>query len=158
AEWLLRAAERGKEVDPARQQRALVMIHRQTEHLSRLMTQLLETTRLDAGHLYMDLAIADLTPLVQHVVEQAQAQTDQRATVVTAPAALRAPVDPFRFEQVLTNLLGNAIKYSPDGGQIDVELGEPRPGIVRLAVRDWGLGVPEDQRERIFERFYQAHL
>jgi PAS domain S-box-containing protein len=158
ADWVLRAADRGKDLDPERQHRALVMIHRQTEHLSRLITQLLETTRLEAGHLYMDLQIADLTPLIHHVVEQAQAQSDEHAIVVSAPPTLRATVDPFRFEQVVTNLLANAIKYSPDGGQIDVELAEPRPGIVRLRVRDRGLGVPLEEQERIFERFYQAHL
>ncbi len=59
---------------------------------------------------------------------------------------------------MVTNLVGNAIKYSPDGGKVEVELAEPRPGIVRLTVRDRGLGVPPDQQERIFERFYQAHL
>src|SRR5204862_8358071 len=60
------------------------------------------------------------------------------------------------IEQVRANLLGNAIKYSPRGGAIDVEVAAPAPETVRLAVRDHGQGIPESRRERIFDRFYQA--
>jgi signal transduction histidine kinase len=66
-------------------------------------------------------------------------------------------VDPFRFEQVVTNLLDNAIKYSPDGGRIDVELTQPTPERARLTVRDRGIGIPSDQQAQIFDRYHQAH-
>ena len=66
-------------------------------------------------------------------------------------------VDPLRFEQVISNLVNNAIKYSPDGGPIDVEVGPDGPGQVSLIVRDHGLGIPPDRREHLFDRFYQAH-
>ena len=66
-------------------------------------------------------------------------------------------VDAFRFEQVITNLLDNAIKYSPEGGPIEVELTQPAPDRVRIAVRDHGIGIPAGQEARIFERFFQAH-
>ena len=67
-------------------------------------------------------------------------------------------VDPLRLEQVLSNLVGNAIKYSPDGGPIALTLAvDPGGATVRLAVRDWGLGIPEERRAHIFDRFYQAH-
>jgi PAS domain S-box-containing protein len=157
SEWLLRLAERGEEPDRARQRRALAMINRQSQNLSRLVTQLLEVVRLDAGRLEIERHEEDLVPLVRRIVEQAQSLTDRHELVLTAPAGLRASVDAFRFEQVVTNLLDNAIKYSPDGGPIEVELLEPRAGSVQLAVRDHGIGVPRGQRAEIFERFHQAH-
>jgi signal transduction histidine kinase len=66
-------------------------------------------------------------------------------------------VDPVYFEQVLTNLVDNAIKYSPDGGGIEVDLRHVDPRRVRLSVRDHGIGIPPEHRARIFDRFYQAH-
>ena len=61
------------------------------------------------------------------------------------------------MEQVVTNLLDNAIKFSPSGGTIEVEVSAPTPDTVRLAVSDPGIGIPPDRRARIFQRFYQAH-
>ncbi len=58
---------------------------------------------------------------------------------------------------MVANLLDNAIKYSPDGGRIEVEVALPTPETLRLAVRDYGTGIPPDQREGLFDRFYQAH-
>ena len=69
---------------------------------------------------------------------------------------LEADVDALRFEQVVTNLVTNAIKYSPAGGAIEVILRVAGRNI-EFSVRDHGLGVPPEKRERIFERFYQAH-
>ena len=88
----------------------------------------------------------------------ATASGDGRHRVtLEAPSALAAEADPLRLEQVLTNPLDNAIKYSPEGGAIRVALSCPRDGWVELAVRDWGLGIPAQRRGRIFERFFQAH-
>ena len=58
---------------------------------------------------------------------------------------------------MLINLVDNAVKYSPDGGPIRVELGTPAPETIRLTVTDQGLGIPPEHRARLFERFYQAH-
>jgi signal transduction histidine kinase len=77
--------------------------------------------------------------------------------IVTAAPDLHAAVDAFRFEQVVTNLLDNAMKYSPDGGRIDVELAQPQPDRIVLSVRDHGIGIPPGQEARIFERFFQGH-
>jgi signal transduction histidine kinase len=73
------------------------------------------------------------------------------------PGPVTVDIDPLRIEQVVTNLVDNAIKYSPDGGQIDVELSVESSESVRLAVRDHGIGIPPEHRSRIFSRFYQAH-
>jgi signal transduction histidine kinase len=68
-----------------------------------------------------------------------------------------ARVDPLRIEQVLINLLDNAIKYSPEGGAILIELSADAQQKVRLVVTDHGIGIPAEYREQIFNRFYQAH-
>jgi len=62
-----------------------------------------------------------------------------------------------RLEQVLTNLLDNAVKYGPDGGPVEVVLVRVGSDTVELSVRDRGLGIPAEKREQLFERFYQAH-
>jgi signal transduction histidine kinase len=69
---------------------------------------------------------------------------------------VHAQVDPLRLEQVLANLIDNAIKYSPDGGPIDVTLTAGGDEL-QIVVTDEGIGVPPEHRERIFDRFYQAH-
>jgi signal transduction histidine kinase len=80
-----------------------------------------------------------------------------RRTPVRAPRRLVAHVDPLRFEQVLTNLLDNAAKFSPRSESIEVELSETSLGMLRVAVTDRGPGIPPEGRAHIFDRFYQAH-
>jgi len=144
--------------DPARTQRALRNIETQTDKLNRLIGQLLDVSRLEGDRLELDREDADIARIVADVVTAARAQTSAHTLVVTAPPTVPARVDPLRLEQVLTNLLGNAIKYSPDGGRIDVTV-EPAPGgdVARVMVRDRGIGIPEEHRAHIFDRFYQAH-
>jgi PAS domain S-box-containing protein len=156
-QFLLRQLEKGASVDSAQLRRALLTIERQASRQSRLVTQLLETSRLERGRLVLDRCTENLTDLVAGVVDRMQVTTSLHQLVLSAPPRVLAVVDALRLEQVLTNLLDNAIKYSPDGGRIDVELSESGDETVRLAVRDRGLGISEEQRERIFDRFYQAH-
>jgi PAS domain S-box-containing protein len=156
AELLLRVSDRGEALDPARYRRAVHTINQQAQNLSRLVTQLLETSRLDSGRLDLDRKVEELTPLVRRAVEQAQLHTE-RHQLALAAADVCAPIDAFRFEQVVANLLDNAIKYSPDGEKIEVALTQPTPEWVRLTVRDHGLGIPPDEQPRVFERYFQAH-
>jgi PAS domain S-box-containing protein len=157
SEWLVRMADRGSQVAPAQQHRALVMIHRQAQNLSRLVTQLLEMSRLDADRLSLECQDENVTELLRRAVDQAQTLTDQHQLLLTAAPDVHATVDAFRFEQVVTNLLDNAMKYSPEGGPIEIALTLPAPDRVRLAVRDHGIGIPPGQEAVIFERFFQGH-
>jgi signal transduction histidine kinase len=100
----------------------------------------------------------DLATLVRRTVAAMQPPGEELAIAVDAPQTLPATVDPSGIEQVLTQLLDNAVRYSPDGGAISVSLTrdeENARAIVR--VRDHGLGIPPEQRSRLFERFFQAH-
>lgn len=157
AQLALRQLRRSGEIDPARIKRSVEVISGQANRLSMLLNQLLDVSRLEAGKLVIAPAPTDLTALVTGIVSVVQPSTDQHPIRLTAPAELSARVDPLRFEQVVTNLLDNAIKYSPAGGEIEVTLTQPAPDAVELTVRDHGLGIPSDQQGQIFERFYQAH-
>ena len=157
AQILLRQLNKHGTVDMAQLQTALTTIDTQSDKLSRLLTQLLDISRLESGRLVLDRVETDLAVLIRGVVEQAQRNTQRHEISVVAPETLVAHVDPLRIEQVLVNLLDNAVKYSPTGGPIRAELRVVAGRTVQFIVSDNGIGIPEDRRSRIFERFYQAH-
>lgn len=135
---------------------SLERIEEQTGRLSRLVHDLLDVARITRGRLELRVAEADLAVLVRQAVEAAQARTKRHVLSLRSPARLVATVDALRFEQVVANLLDNAIKYSPDGGVVEVELGRDDGGTVTLAVRDHGIGVRQEDRGRLFDQFYRA--
>lgn len=164
AQLLLRQMERGRPLDAERLQASLQVIDHQSEKLTHLVEQLLDVSRIQAGRLVLEPGPTDLGRLVREVVTAQQSVTTRHQLAVQAPASLPATVDALRLEQVLTNLIENALRYSPQGGMIDVQLtalaqdgasGVPRS--VQLLVRDHGIGVPAEHRPHIFDRFYQAH-
>ena len=157
ADLNLRRFNRDGEVGPGHIKQALETITTQAEKLGSLLNQLLDISRIETGKLSIERGRIDLSRLVGDVVAQAGARASQHHIRLTAPARLEVDVDGLRLEQVLINLLDNAIKYSPDGGAIDVVLDCIGPRAVELSVRDHGLGIPPDKRAQIFERFYQAH-
>ena len=157
AQVLIRHFEQGKPVDPPVLQRALHTVDYQSVKLVRLVSQLLDISRIEAGRLVLERTLVELVGLVRGLVDAARVSTGMHTVVLRAAPELFAFVDALRFEQVVVNLLDNAVKYSPAGTQIDVELAAPDRGTVRLAVRDRGIGIPPHQRHRIFDRFYQAH-
>ncbi|MGH2448887.1 MAG: ATP-binding protein [Chloroflexota bacterium] len=154
---LLRHFGKGSPPDTPSVERSLGTIGRQVGRLSRLVTQLLETVRIQADHLELDRTRTNVADLVQGVVEQMRPLTSEHDIVQHASADVYADIDPLRFEQVVTNLLDNAIKFSPDGGQIELAVEQRANGAVRLKVRDHGIGVPLEHRAHLFERFHQAH-
>jgi signal transduction histidine kinase len=144
---------RGQPVD---HQATLEEIHTHTERLHGLVSRLLDTSRIEAGKLELELLPTDLTRLAHDVVQLAQVTAHDRRLVVQAPGPVGAIVDRLRMGEVLTNLLDNAVKFSPASGSIEVEVGVTDAGRARLAVRDHGAGVAPEERARVFDRFYQA--
>lgn len=142
--------------DPKRLAKALDVIDRQSEKLAVLVSQLLDVSRLQAGRLLLDRRRTDVVGVVRHVLEEAMPRTRGHALRLRAAGRVAATVDPIRLEQVVTNLVDNAIKYSPSGGPVEVRVSR-RAGGVRIAVSDRGIGIPPEHRERIFDRFHQAH-
>ena len=156
AAMLARAVDRDRVLDPAVLRRAVERVGRQSEKMGQLVTQLLDLSRIEAGQLALAPEPTDLVPLFEEAVAAVQATAPDHALRLRAPARLAAVVDPLRVEQVLVNLLGNAVKYSP-AGPVDVDLAAPAPDAVRVAVRDRGPGVPPALRGRLFQRYARGH-
>jgi PAS domain S-box-containing protein len=158
AQLLAREYQRGKTANPDRARRAAETIQVQSDKLARLVGQLLDVSRLQSGKLAIEQTPTDVSALLREIVKGARTQLKQHTMVARTPSELWASIDPLRIEQVVTNLIDNAIKYSPEGGQIDVRLDCDVDGdSLRIVVRDRGVGVPPEHRAHIFDRFYQAH-
>ena len=153
---MIRRFRTGNEPDPARLERAFQVLDDQSAKLSRLVSQLLDVSRLQAGKLVLEPCDTDITALIASVVARAESATPNRKIELRAEAGIDARVDPLRLEQVVTNLVDNALKYSPEEGRIEVEASRLPDGVVVIAVRDWGQGIPPEHRDHIFDRFHQA--
>jgi signal transduction histidine kinase len=127
---------------------------REARRLRDLVTELLDAQRLEQGGDVMDLEEVDLRTVVESVRLRYHDQGIDLKAMTPAEAVVGA-IDAPRFEQVIDNLVENAIKYSVGGMLPEIELAAD-DGSARIAVTDHGVGVPEDERERIFERFYRA--
>jgi signal transduction histidine kinase len=156
AQLMERQLERTGALDPATAHRALKAIDSQSSRLDRLLSHLLDISRIQSGKLRLAPAATDLARLVGDAVEAARVlHQDTHTLVLRGPTRLAVVLDPMRIEQVVTNLLDNAAKYSPHGSEIEVELA-CTADTVRLTVRDHGLGIPPDHLERVFDRLYQV--
>ena len=144
------------EIPGDQRDRFLEIIVSETERLTAIVSQILLAGQLEEGRVDVTTAATDLKPLAESALDSARLrapeQIELRLEQNGVPAVALADEDKLR--QVLVNLLDNAIKYSPDGGEVVVEL-EGGNGRVRLAVRDRGLGIPPGEHERIFEKFYR---
>src|SRR5579885_888473 len=140
------------------QQEMLDELEQATDQLADLTEDLLDVSRLQAGQVLLQCAPTNLVSLLQRLVARLLKTTSRhRLEVRTEHATLVATLDPRRIEQVLSNLLTNAIKYSPQGGPVIVELAA---GVgaqtVEIRVQDWGMGIPRHQQAQIFGRFVRA--
>src|SRR5215213_5432542 len=158
AQVALQRLTRNEHADATRTEHSLQSISQQAARLARLLDRLLDVSRLEADDLtlHVQRRLTDVTALVEQVVSSTRAGSDLHPIALETPASLQAWIDPLRIEQVLTNLLDNAIKHSPRGEPIVVMLSQPLPGILELAVSDRGIGIPIEARDRIFERFFQV--
>ena len=152
-EVLERAAERPGSV--ARDQLARVSEHilAASRRMSRLLAGFLDVAHLQIGQpLELQRARADLAALARQVVAEQQQLTARHRVSFLGPEALVVELDGPRMQRALENLIGNAIKYSPDGGEISVRLHARDPEVL-LSVQDRGIGIPPADLERIFARF-----
>ncbi|MEO5986855.1 MAG: ATP-binding protein [Candidatus Limnocylindria bacterium] len=134
----------------------LRVIRSQVGRMRRLVDDLLDVSRIDRrGGVSIETSDFDLADELREAVSRSQRDHADREIVLRAPESLGIHADRDRIDQVLTNLLENAVKYSPDGGPIIVTA-EGRGSEVEVRVADAGLGVPEEHRANVFERFYQA--
>ncbi|QRO00944.1 HAMP domain-containing histidine kinase [Archangium violaceum] len=141
---------------PEKVRESLVRISTQLDRLDRMVGDLLEQTRIEAGNLELRLEDSDLRELVTEVIELHRPSSQQHQIELSVPD-MPVPVrgDPTRLSQVLTNLLSNAIKYSPRGGLVRVLLTQSQDEVM-LSVSDEGIGIPPDEYEHIFEPFRRS--
>jgi signal transduction histidine kinase len=128
-----------------------------TRALTALINDLLDVSRLDVGKFMLDVADADLAELTRRAVEDYPTSEQHAVRVISRGGRLPVRVDARRMVEVIENLVNNAVKYSPNGGAITVEIGREKDAAV-IRVRDEGLGVPEPERGQIFERFFRTSV
>lgn len=134
------------------------LIHREAGRLQRLVQDLQELSRAEAGQIALEIAPCDPRDIVLPVVERMLPQFREKAIRLEADLPPHLPLvraDHDRASQVLTNLLGNALQYTPPGGEVRVSV-ETEGGLLRVSVRDTGIGLAPEEQERIFQRFYRV--
>jgi len=144
--------------DPDARAEFLESSRQQIERLDWLAQNLLELSKLDSGLVLLDLRPDDLRACVESAVEQAEASARRRGITLVLelpPAPLRVRHDPQRIGQVVTNLVGNALKFTPGGGRVTVRV-VPDPRGARIVVSDTGVGIDAAELPRIFDRFYRG--
>jgi PAS domain S-box-containing protein len=139
----------------ATQARSLQLVDEQIDKLARLVSRLLETVQIQSERFALFKERTEVAELVRSTVNRLEGPSGQVVSLTT-PISLFADIDPVRFEQVLTNLVSNAIKFGPGGEPVVVVL-ERNSSELRLTVSDRGPGVPEKLRSHLFERFFQAN-
>jgi PAS domain S-box-containing protein len=134
----------------------LALIAEQSERLAGMVDDILLASRIDSPELGLATEHVDVGPLAAEVVAAARAHASERLQLeLVAPSPPPVLADRDRLRQVLTNLVANAVKYSPAGGRIEVEL-QVRAGQLEIAVRDQGLGIAIADQGLIFEKFYRV--
>lgn len=139
----------------AGESRMAVQIQEQTNRLADLADRLLDVSRIQFGRLTLEKQQVDLAALVREVSERLQVGIQDHRIHASADQPAPAQLDPGRIEQVVSNLITNAAKYSPEKTDIEVTL-EREDSQALLCVRDHGYGIPREQQPYIFRRFYRA--
>jgi len=131
-------------------------IEEESDRLSELVSKLLYTSRLDSGEFSLNKLLLDLPKEAQKVARMFAARAEIHSLEVDFPPDF-PPVsaDPEKIEVIMTNLLDNAVKFSPQGGKITIK-GESSENQVLISIADEGIGVPLRDRDRIFDRFYRV--
>lgn len=133
-------------------------IHAESERLSRLVDDLQELSRVESRAVQLDIHPVDLSAVIQTVTRRMQHQFDEKRVALTSSLP-RDPIhilaDEDRLVQIITNLIGNALQYTPENGTVTVSA-EYNKNETRISVHDTGLGIPPEHLARIFERFYRV--
>jgi two-component system phosphate regulon sensor histidine kinase PhoR len=144
--------------DPKAAQRFLGRIETEVDALTQMATELLELSRIESGQVPLQRKAVPAATLLLSAAERMRAQVERAGLVLrldTAQDMTEVSADPPRLEQVLVNLIHNAVKFTPPGGEV-ILAAQTQGEFVRFSVRDSGVGIPADDLERIFERFYKA--
>jgi len=145
-------------MDEATRDEFIEQSRQQIDRLDWLATNLLELSKLESGLVLLDLRPDDLRAVVENAVQQAMPSAERKNVSLTMHVPrepLRQMHDPQRLGQVLTNLIGNAIKFTPSGGKVDVFLEDKADGA-EIRVVDTGVGIDAQELPMVFDRFYRG--
>lgn len=144
--------------EPERRKQADI-IRRSAERMGRLIEDLLDVARIEAGALVVRPAVEDARGMLEEVRAVFQPQADALGIgleVSVAPDTAEGMVDADRVNQALSNLVANALKFTPDGGTVTLAAENGEPGWILVSVVDTGPGIPAEDVDRLFDRFWQA--
>ncbi|WP_224247662.1 HAMP domain-containing sensor histidine kinase [Hyalangium gracile] len=145
------------DISPARLQKMLTLVRRQVARLDRMVGDLLDATRIEAGQLELQLEERDARELARGVVELYQSTGAGHELNLSLPeSAVLLRCDGARIEQVLNNLVSNALKYSPAGTQVSVSVAQEDEEVL-LSVADQGIGISAEEQPHLFVPFHRAH-
>ena len=145
--------------DPPAAQRFLDRMESEVDALTQMVQELLELSRIESGQAPLRLQAVTVAETLRPGVERLRMQAERaniHLSLDLPPGLPQVVVDVDRVQQVVTNLVHNAIKFTPPDGYITVSAAADRPDMVTVAVRDSGVGIPSQDLERIFERFFKA--
>ncbi|WP_338262626.1 ATP-binding protein [Corallococcus caeni] len=155
---LIRQLGSGQGTNPERQRETIARLNRQVDRLTRLIGDMLDVSRLQSGRFTLTVAPMDVVALAREVVERIQVTRPERAEQLTLEFPTESLVgwwDEQRLDQLLTNLVENALRYSPPGTPVVVRVREDADGV-RVEVEDRGIGIPEESVPQLFTPFFRA--
>lgn len=136
-------------------QNYLSKMDHQINILTNVINDLLDVSKIQEGKLELQKSYFKIDNLIKDVKEEMQLTTDKHKIIVKGKTKSRILADEYRISQVLTNLISNAIKYSPNGGNIII-IFEEKDNLIIITIKDYGIGIPKKDLSKIFEKFYQT--
>ncbi|GLI07853.1 PAS domain-containing sensor histidine kinase [Paenibacillus tyrfis] len=155
----LEALEDGALEEPQLAGKFVNVARNETERMIRLVTDLLQLSRLDSKQAIISKETTDVTEMLDEVGDRFSFQLEQRMIAIEIDVEKHVDeimLDRDRIDQVLDNLVSNAIKYTPEGGHIRIHAGRREHAVLEISVQDNGIGIPRKDLSRIFERFYRV--
>ncbi len=137
----------------------LQMIQRNGQNLLHLVNQMLDLAKIESGAMSVNLVQGDLVAYLKYLMESFHSYAeskDIKLHFIAEQEEMVMDYDPEKIRNIVTNLMSNAIKFTPQGGNIYFQTGNSEGGYLRIQVRDTGIGIPEEKRPHVFDRFYQA--
>ncbi len=147
-----------RDLDPEACREVIGSILEETDHLTRLVDRLLILSRADIGQVKIRRESVELAPIVRETIDSLRVLAEEKEQEISfrTDGHVAAEIDPVTFRQALLNLIDNAIRYTPEGGRIRIEIRETTPGTVSVEIADNGPGIPPEHRSKIFDRFYRV--